>query len=105
MLARLKRIFKPDFQTTVANALRDWVDAMPVPEREETSVLISGMPYSPLKLLKAVEEQSPIGQEIVEALGQLQERMQVKNPKASVVDLIRRSVAREAGAATGASSY
>jgi hypothetical protein len=102
VLARLKRIFKPDFQTTVTKALRQWVEAMPGSDREATSVFISGASYSPLQLLKAIEEETPVGQEVLEGLSQLQERMQAKDPKASVVDLIRRSVVREAGAASGA---
>jgi len=101
-LARLKPVFKPDFRKTIVNALREWVGAMSATERESKCVFISRRPYSPLDILTAVEQETPVGNEFVIGLSELQDRMQALNPEASVADLIRRSVTyvAEAGAAS-----
>ena len=98
MLTRLMEAFKPNFHAMVVKALRQWVEALPVPDRESKCIFISSASYSPLEILHAVEQGTILGKEFVTGLSALQQRMMRRNPKASVADLIRRSVNRDAAA-------
>jgi hypothetical protein len=94
-----KGSLEPDFNEAITKALRESVEATPPLNRGAASVVISGISYSTMDLLLAIDQRTAVGVEILKALDQLQKRMRVKNPNASVVDLIRRSVVREASAA------
>jgi hypothetical protein len=91
---------EPDFYTTIVQALRQWVDELP--NADAKCLYFSREAYSPREILRAVEERTELGETFVTMLSQLQERMTATNPKASVVDLIRRSVERRDDAAVSA---
>jgi hypothetical protein len=94
-----------NFRTAIREALQDWVEALTPVNRTSTCISISGVEYSPLEILTAVEHNTDLGKEFVAGLRALQRRMHARTANASVTDLIRRSVDRpeEADAAAGAS--
>jgi len=84
---------EPDFYTTIVKALRQWVEELADPE--EKCIYFSRQAYSARQILQAVEDRTELGNAFVAGLWQLQKRMSARNPKASVADLIRRSVDRD----------
>jgi hypothetical protein len=83
--------FETDFQTTIREALREWVQSLPVSDRTSNCICLSSVAYSPLEILEAVERGTELGKELMAGLSALQCRMVARDPHASVADLIQRS--------------
>ena len=82
--ARIPETTKTEFTRAIA----DWVKSIPKTEARTPSVYVSGVGYSPLQILKEVEEETEFGQEFLAGLYAVNRRMGAANKGASIVELI-----------------
>ena len=76
----------------VKSALAEWVISLPPDEAASPVVYLLGGTYTPLEILHEVREETKFGQQYMESLYALHERMVARQPQASVSALIRRSI-------------
>lgn len=88
----------------IKSALSDWVKSLSDAEaRSPVIQLLGASPslgpkqsyapcYSPTNIRDQVVEETDFGKQYVEALYELHERMKLRDPEASIITLIRRSI-------------
>jgi len=76
----------------IMKALEDWVASLPPNEASAPATMVSGSVYTPLEILDHVKKKSDFGLRFLTSLCALQAHMIDRQPGASVVALIRRSV-------------
>ncbi|HEY2915446.1 MAG TPA: hypothetical protein VGK21_18920 [Candidatus Angelobacter sp.] len=84
----------PDVKKEITSALAEWVISLPPDEAASPVVYLLGGAYSPLQILYDVQKETKFGQQYMESLYALHERMVARQPQASVSALIRRSIRR-----------
>jgi hypothetical protein len=94
-MTRLSKEELTNLKADIREALRYWFRALPRHTVESKCVSVSGTEYTPAELINAVENNTEFGQEFVTGLCLAERRMRKKNPKASVVELIGRSIVLE----------
>jgi hypothetical protein len=94
-MARLSNEDTTNLKSDIRKALMVWFKALPRHTVESKCLSVSGREYSPAELLNAVENNTEFGQEFVTGLCLVERRMRKKNPKASVVELIAKSMVWE----------
>src|SRR5260370_24369877 len=84
----------------IRDALRLWFRSLPAHVVESKCVCASGVEYSPLEILNAVEKETELGKDFIAGLCVVHRRMRKKKPNASVITLLHISIvfAAEAGA-------
>jgi hypothetical protein len=76
----------------LTRAISDWVKSLPDSEAHTPSVYVSGIGYSPMRILEEVERQTEFGREFLEGLYAVDKRMGGSKKGAPVISLIRKSV-------------
>ena len=95
-MIRTSQNVSPELKAEIKQALRDWVGSLSRSDARAPATNVSGKEYTPLEILKAVEDETEFGVEFLSSLCSLHEHMAKRRPGLSVVALIRRSLAPSA---------